>query len=125
MDLSLEQADGYLLVRRVDARSVTLLDRVVEHSFLLTPAGITEAWPVTAAGSLGVDDVPVLLALKPEVVILGTGERQVFPAAAFMAGFLRKGVGIEVMDNAAAARTYNLLAGEDRQVVAGFILPPA
>ncbi|MBN8946046.1 Mth938-like domain-containing protein [Rhodanobacter sp. UC4437_H4] len=125
MDLSLEQADGYLLVRRVDARSVTLLDRVVEHSFLLTPAGITEAWPVTAAGSLGVDDVPVLLALKPEVVILGTGERQVFPAAAFMAGFLRKGIGIEVMDNAAAARTYNLLAGEDRQVVAGFILPPA
>lgn len=125
MDLSLEQADGYLLVRRVDARSVTLLDRVVEHSFLLTPAGITEAWPVTAAGSLGVDDVPVLLALKPEVVILGTGKRQVFPAAAFMAGFLRKGIGIEVMDNAAAARTYNLLAGEDRQVVAGFILPPA
>lgn len=123
MDLSLEQADGYLLVRRVDARSVTLLDRVVEHSFLLTPAGITEAWPVTAAGSLGVDDVPVLLALKPEVVILGTGERQVFPAAAFMAGFLHKGIGIEVMDNAAAARTYNLLAGEDRQVVAGFILP--
>jgi len=122
MDLSLEQADGYLLVRRVDARSVTLLDRVVEHSFLLTPAGITEAWPVTAAGSLGVDDVPVLLALKPEVVILGTGERQVFPAAAFMAGFLRKGVGVEVMDNAAAARTYNLLASEGRHVVAGFIL---
>ncbi|WP_395118873.1 Mth938-like domain-containing protein [Rhodanobacter sp. FW102-FHT14D06] len=125
MDLSLEQSDGYLLVRRVDARSVTLLDRVVEHSFLLTPAGITEAWPVAAASSLGVDDVPALLALKPEVVIVGTGERQVFPAAAFTAGFLRKGIGIEVMDNAAAARTYNLLAGEDRQVVAGFILPPA
>lgn len=125
MDLSLEQSEGYLLVRRVDARSVTLLDRVIEHSFLLTPAGITEAWPVTAAGNLGVDDVPALLALKPEVVIVGTGERQAFPAAAFMAGFLRKGIGIEVMDNAAAARTYNLLAGEDRKVVAGFILPPA
>jgi len=125
MDLSLDQAEGYLLVRRVDARSVTLLDRVVEHSFLLTPAGITEAWPVTSASCLSVEDVPPLLALKPEVVIVGTGERQVFPAAAFMAGFLRQGIGIEVMDNAAAARTYNLLAGEDRQVVAGFILPPA
>ena len=125
MDLSLDQAEGYLLVRRLDARSVTLLDRVVEHSFLLTPAGVTEAWPVAAASNLGVDDVPALLALKPEVVIVGTGERQVFPTAAFMAGFLRKGIGIEVMDNAAAARTYNLLAGEDRQVVAGFILPPA
>ena len=58
-------------------------------------------------------------------MILGTGERQVFPAAAFMAGLLRKGIGIEVMDNAAAARTYNLLAGEGRRVIAGFILPPA
>ncbi|CAM5249610.1 Mth938-like domain-containing protein [Rhodanobacter lindaniclasticus] len=124
MDLSLDQTEGYLLVRRVDAHSVTLLDRVVEHSFLLTPAGVTEAWPVAAAGSLGVDDCQALLALKPEVVILGTGDHQVFPAAAFMAGFLRKGIGIEVMDNAAAARTYNLLAGEDRHVVAGFILPP-
>ena len=124
MDLSLDQAEGYLLVRRVDAHSVTLLDRVVEHSFLLTPAGITQAWPITAASKLNVDDVPAVLALKPEVVVLGTGEHQVFPAAAFMAGFLRQGVGIEVMDNAAAARTYNLLAGEDRQVVAAFILPP-
>ena len=124
MDLSLDQAEGYLLVRRVVARSVTLLDRIVEHSFLLTPAGITEAWPVAAASDLGVDDIQPLLALKPEVVILGTGDRQVFPAAEFLAGFLRKGIGIEVMDNAAAARTYNLLAGEDRQVVAAFILPP-
>ena len=58
------------------------------------------------------------------MVVLGTGERQVFPAAAFMTGFLRKGVGVEVMDNAAAARTYDLLAGERRRVVAAFILPP-
>ncbi len=64
-----------------------------------------------------------MLELKPELVILGTGERQVFPAAAFMAGLLRKGIGVEVMDNAAAARTYDLLAGEGRRVVAAFILP--
>jgi len=125
MELSLDPLEGYLLVRRVDAHSVTLIDRVIEHSFLLTPAGITESWPVDAAGTLTAEHVPALLALRPELVILGTGERQVFPAAAFMAGFLRKGIGIEVMDNAAAARTYNLLAGEDRQVVAGFILPAA
>jgi uncharacterized protein len=40
-----------------------------------------------------------------------------------MAGFLRRNIGIEVMDNAAAARTYNLLASEGRRVIAGFILP--
>ena len=125
MELSLNHVEGYLLVRRVDANSVTLLDRVMEQSFLLTPAGIAKPWPIEKAESLRADDVEMLLALQPELVILGTGQQQVFPAAEFMAGFLRKGIGIEIMDNAAAARTYNLLAGEDRQVVAGFILPQA
>ncbi|OOG61178.1 hypothetical protein B0E47_00465 [Rhodanobacter sp. B05] len=125
MDLSLDRPEGYLFVRRVDAHGITLADRVLDSSFLLTAAQVIEHWPVAAATSLDASHVEALLALQPEVVILGTGPRQVFPAAAFMAGFLRQGVGIEVMDNAAAARTYNLLAGEGRRVVAGFILPSA
>jgi uncharacterized protein len=55
---------------------------------------------------------------------LGTGERQVFPSAAVMAACLTRGIGIEVMTNAAAARTFNVLAGEGRRVVAGFLLAP-
>ncbi|TPG05012.1 hypothetical protein EAH75_02530 [Rhodanobacter glycinis] len=125
MDLSLDRPEGYLLVRRAGARTITLIDRELAASFLLAPDRVIENWPVDAAVMLDVSHVDALLALQPELVILGTGERQVFPAAAFMAGFLRKGIGIEVMDNAAAARTYNLLAGEGRRVVAGFILPVA
>jgi uncharacterized protein len=123
MDLSLDRPEGYLFVRRVGARSITLIDRELDKSFLLAPDRAIENWPVEAASALDASHVETLLALQPELVILGTGERQIFPAAVFMAGFLRKGVGIEVMDNAAAARTYNLLAGEGRRVVAGFILP--
>jgi uncharacterized protein len=123
MDLSLDRPEGYLFVRRVGARSITLIDRELDKSFLLAPDQAIENWPVDAASALDVSHVETVLALQPELVILGTGERQIFPAAAFIAGFLRKGVGIEVMDNAAAARTYNLLAGEGRRVVAGFILP--
>ncbi|MGH8157049.1 MAG: Mth938-like domain-containing protein [Rhodanobacter sp.] len=123
MDLSLDRPEGYLFVRRVGAGSVTLIDRELHASFLLAPDRAIEHWPVAAASTLDAGHVDTVLALQPELVILGTGERQVFPPAVFMAGFLRKGVGIEVMDNAAAARTYNLLAGEGRRVVAGFILP--
>jgi uncharacterized protein len=123
MDLSLDNAEGYLLVRRTAARSITLIDRELTTSFLLMPDRVIEHWPVAAANALDAGHVDSLLALQPELVILGTGERQVFPAAEFMAGLLRKGVGIEVMDNAAAARTYNLLAGEGRRVLAGFMLP--
>ncbi|WP_426689846.1 Mth938-like domain-containing protein [Rhodanobacter ginsengiterrae] len=124
MDLSLERPEGYLYVRRVGAQGVTLIDRELTSSFLLAPDKAVENWPVTAADMLDASHVQQLLALQPELVVLGTGSRQSFPAAEFMAGFLRKNIGIEVMDNAAAARTYNLLAGEGRRVIAAFILPP-
>ncbi|MDE2309058.1 MAG: Mth938-like domain-containing protein [Xanthomonadaceae bacterium] len=123
MDLSLNRPEGYLFVRRTSAGSVILSDRELDHSFLLAPDRVVERWPVDNARALDASHVESLLALRPELVLLGTGQRQVFPVAAFLAGFLRRGVGIEVMDNAAAARTYNLLAGEGRKVVAGFILP--
>lgn len=124
MDLSLERPEGYLYVRRVAARGITLIDRELTSSFLLAPDRAIENWPVTAPETLDASHVEALLALNPELVVLGTGARQTFPAAAFMAGFLRRNIGIEVMDNAAAARTYNLLADEGRRVVAAFILPP-
>lgn len=123
MDLSLDLPGEFLFVRRVGERGVTVVDRELTSSFLLAPDRIIEAWPVADAGVLDIDHVESILELQPELVLLGTGMRQVFPGAAFMAGFLRKGVGIEVMDNAAAARTYDLLAGEGRRVIAAFILP--
>jgi uncharacterized protein len=63
-----------------------------------------------------------VLALMPSVVLLGCGPRLVFPSAAVMAACLTRGIGIEAMDNAAAARTFNVLASESRKVVAGFLL---
>jgi uncharacterized protein len=123
MDLSLDRPDGYLFVRRVTANAITVVDRELTASFLLAPNRAIEQWPVSSALALDDSHVAGILQLKPELVLLGTGTRQQFPSAAFMAGFLRRGIGIEVMDNAAAARTYDLLAGEGRQVVVAFILP--
>ncbi|GLQ46215.1 hypothetical protein GCM10007862_12660 [Dyella lipolytica] len=123
MDLSLDRPEGYLFVRRVAANAITVVDRELTASFLLAPDRAVEQWPVTTALALDDNHVAGILELKPELVLLGTGTRQQFPPAAFLAGFLRRGVGIEVMDNAAAARTYDLLAGEGRRVVAAFILP--
>ncbi|HMD30007.1 MAG TPA: MTH938/NDUFAF3 family protein [Steroidobacteraceae bacterium] len=63
-------------------------------------------------------ETPRVLALEPELVLLGTGTVQVFPPASFGAQFLRAGIGFEVMDTGAACRTFNVLVGERRRVVA-------
>jgi uncharacterized protein len=62
------------------------------------------------------------LALEPELVLLGTGARQIFPAASFGAQFLRAGIGFEVMDTSAACRTFNVLVGEQRRVAAMLLI---
>jgi uncharacterized protein len=59
-----------------------------------------------------------ILALDPELVLLGTGPTQIFPAPAFGVRFLEAGIGFEVMDTGAACRTFNVLVGEQRRVVA-------
>ncbi|TCV97350.1 uncharacterized protein EC912_101350 [Luteibacter rhizovicinus] len=123
MELSFEHPGDYLFVRRVGVDTVTIVDRDFHASVLLTPERVVEDWGVTDAKAMTLAQVDAIAELKPEVVLLGTGERQIFPSAEIMAAFLRRGIGIEVMTNGSAARTYSLLAGEGRRVLAAFILP--
>lgn len=58
----------------------------------------------------------------PEVVIIGTGSRHVFPAREILASLTYSGIGVEVMSTSAACRTYNILSVEGRRVVA-LLLP--
>ncbi|KGM55390.1 hypothetical protein N800_13720 [Lysobacter daejeonensis GH1-9] len=123
MQLTLERPDHEFFLRGADGISALVNDIRLTGSFVLAPNTLIEAWAVRDAKALTVDQLEPLLALAPEVVLLGTGANQVFPSPAVMAACLGRGVGLEVMSNAAAARTFNVLAGENRKVVAGFILP--
>jgi uncharacterized protein len=124
MQLNHELPDYAFSLRSADGQVARVNDRTLAASFILSPQQLVEDWPVSDSAALTPDDLAPLLALQPEVILLGTGDRQVFPPAAVMATCLRQGVGLEVMTNAAAARTFNVLASESRKVVAGFLLAP-
>lgn len=125
MQLSHERAEGYLFFRSCTPDAITVVDRVLTNSFLLAPDQLVEDWPVISAEQFDLASVDRIAALQPEVVLLGTGVRQVFPPREAQVALLRQRIGVEVMDNAAACRTYNLLAGEGRRVVAAIIMPSA
>ncbi|RMH88360.1 hypothetical protein EBB59_11855 [Lysobacter pythonis] len=124
MHLVEEKPDFEYFLRGADGRSALVNERRLEASFIVAPNHLVENWPPRRLADLDAAAINDLLALAPEVVILGTGERQDFPPAEVMAACLQRGVGIESMSNAAAARTFNVLAGEGRRVVAGFLLAP-
>ena len=125
MQLNLERPDYQYFLRGADGGSALVNERRMTASFIVAPEVLVEDWPVRDAATMQADDIAPLLALAPELVVLGTGERQVFPPPAVMAACLTRGIGIEVMDNAAAARTYNVLAGEGRKVVVALLLADA
>ena len=56
-------------------------------------------------------------------MLLGTGARQRFPHPRLYRMLIDAGIGVEVMDSAAAARTYNIIAAEGRRVAAALLLP--
>lgn len=121
MQLNLERPDYRYFLRGADGVFALVNDRRIERSFVVAPDALLEDWPVQDARLMEPADLDALIELRPELVVLGTGAGQVFPPAAVLAACLQRGIGIEVMTNAAAARTYSVLAGEGRRVVAGFV----
>ncbi|WP_045760586.1 Mth938-like domain-containing protein [Xanthomonas albilineans] len=122
MQLTQELPDYSYALRMADGRQAKVNERLLTRSFILAPDTLVEDWDTPAASELHPRHLQPLLALNPTLVILGTGEHQVFPSAAVMALFLTRSIGIEAMSNAAAARTYNVLAAEGRRVAVGFLL---
>ncbi|MEO8161340.1 MAG: Mth938-like domain-containing protein [Arenimonas sp.] len=122
MQLTLENPEFRFLLRGADGASARVNERELRRSFIITPDRLLEDWRPRSIDELGLADLEPLLALEPGVVLLGSGARLHFPGQPLLAAFLTRGIGIEVMDNGAAARTYNLLAGEGRTVVAAFLL---
>lgn len=122
MLLSQEHPDYTYALRSADGRQAKVNEQILSRSFVIAPDTLIEDWTTATAETLSADDIAPLLALNPAVVLLGTGERQVFPATEVLAACLTRGIGIEVMNNAAAARTYSVLAGEGRRVAAAFLI---
>ena len=122
MQLSQELPDYTYALRSADGRHARVNTATLTRSFVLAPDTLVEDWPVTAASALTEQALQPLFDLNPAVILLGTGARQVFPPAAVMAACLGRGIGLEVMANDSAARTFNVLAAESRRVAAAFIL---
>jgi uncharacterized protein len=122
MQLHLERPDHAYYLRGADGAHALVNDVTLRHSFILSPDTLIGDWPVRDAAALSLADLQPLLALDPELILLGSGWGQAFPPAETLAACLGRGVGLESMVNPAAARTFNVLAGEGRRVVAGFVL---
>ena len=110
------------VIRGYGPGELRINDEVFRTTMIVASTATRAAPSITNAAELDTAHAALLLELQPEVVLIGTGQRQVFPAAAFGVQFLKVGIGFEAMDTGAACRTFNVLVSERRLVVALLIL---
>jgi len=102
--------------------TVSINDTVYRQSLVLTADSLLCPWPVKTLEQLCAELLAPIFDSKPAVVLLGTGPKQKFPEARIFGLFGEQGIGLEVMDNGALCRTFNILVAEDRAVTAAILL---
>jgi uncharacterized protein len=122
MKFSAELIDSSYLIRAYEPGRIQVGEEFLEHNLLLMPERIRERWPVSTIEQLTPDMLQQFIAHRPDLVLFGTGEKQHFPQPTLLAPLMEAGIGHEVMDTAAACRTYNIILGEGRPVLAALIL---
>ena len=122
MKIEFDRRDGTFLIASYAASWVRIGDVRYESPCVVTPNAIyPELLPVHIDG-LEVCHFEALLSLSPQIVLLGTGERQRFIDFSYQALLASHGIGLEIMTTGAACRSYNVLVGEHRAVIAALFL---
>ena len=121
MQLDLEKGSG-ILIRSFSEGRLHVNDQIIDTNVILTSDEIIADWSPASLENLSIADFELALARSPEVILLGTGLKQRFPNMQLITEVVRQGIGFEIMNTAAACRTFNVLASEQRQVVAALFL---
>jgi uncharacterized protein len=122
MKLHSSNTEKYQTVTGYDQSGVEINAQRYDYSVLVMPETPPRAWNVTRFEDLTAGHFEEIALDKPDVVVLGTGERQRFVHPRLVASLLEQRVGVESMDSHAACRTYNILMGEGRKVTLALII---
>ncbi len=93
-----------------------------DHSIVVLAGDVRCDWVAAKFDELTEAHFAYFLALKPDVLLLGTGAMQRFPHPSLYRALIDAGIGVEFMTTPAACRTYNILVAEDRKVIAAILI---
>src|SRR5690349_14955810 len=105
-------------IRAWEPGRVRVAERWLTGNIIVGADKIVEAWTSTAPDRITIADLEPALALEPTIIVLGTGTERLLPDVELMADVAARSVGLEIMSTPAACRTFNVLLGEQRRVVA-------
>jgi len=105
-------------IRAWEPGRVRIAERWIAGNVIVGSDQILEGWTTIEPHLLTVEHLEPALALEPTIIVLGTGTERLLPDVELMAAVAARSVGLEIMSTPAACRTFNVLLGEQRRVVA-------
>lgn len=121
MKFTPDNAQGNI-IQSYSTGELRLRDQVLSSHAIIAADHLIPDWQPAAIEELSIADFQPALDLRPDIILFGTGTRQIFPDLQLLTEIMQTGVAIEVMQTEAACRTYNVLVGENRAAVAALIV---
>ena len=121
MRFTADSAQGNV-IRSYQPGEIRLADRTLSAHAIISRDDVIADWQPPRIEELSIADFDAALELSPDIILFGTGVRQIFPDMRVMTDIMRAGVAIEIMETHAACRTFNVLIGENRSVVAALLV---
>jgi len=121
MEFNLEVPQNQFFIRSVSEKGICVHNDFYNNPFIISGQRIIPEWNVMSVEDINEKSLQVIFDLQPEVILIGTGNHQVFLPPSTQVHFFRHNFGFEVMTTDAACRTFNVLVGEGRHVVAALL----
>lgn len=120
--LNLDENSSTYQIRAYQPGVIQVNDVTLTRSVIISPSQLVENWTPQLISELSAQSLDIVIAMKPDVLLIGTGSELVFLPAEIYGALINQGIGVEVMDTRAACRTFNALSAENRNVVAALII---
>ena len=95
---------------------------IIKKSISIRASGELKSWAPQTSAEFNPEHFLHFIEGQPEVVLLGTGKHLTFPPQDCLSVLQQHNLGYEVMDTAAACRTFNVLAAEGRDVILAILM---
>lgn len=122
MSLTQDFSDANYLITRYEPGRVFINQEPYSNNLIICPNKLISPWKANDIKELNESVLIDIFELKPELVLLGSGEQLVMPEAKIIAEFAQRKIGLESMNTHAACRTYSILVAEGRHVAAALFL---
>ena len=121
MKLTHQQSQSDIFIKNYEDSILFIGDKKYNYNIILSEKKINK-WNIQNIEKIKIIDIELMLSYDPEIIIIGTGEKQYIPSTDFINYVQEKKIGIEFMITESACKTFNILLSEGRKVISGLIV---